>query len=77
MPIYRIVKSGEGPVGVIAATNLDQASAFAQGRYGAGATAEAVAYKSVLEAGMVCEILLSTEKLVGGPGESARTYFIL
>lgn len=58
MGLYRLYVSGEeAAVGVIVAGNNKIANAFAQGKYGAGASAVRVDYKTVLENGGVCEVL--------------------
>jgi hypothetical protein len=66
MGIYRIHESGVTEcVGVIVAKNKAVANAFAQGKYGAGASTEKVDYRMALEAGHVCEIIATHEKSTG------------
>lgn len=63
MGIYRIHESGETKcIGVIVARNKAVADAFAQGKYGFGASVEKVDYKLALQGGHICEIV-ATEKI--------------
>jgi len=72
MGLYRLYQSGEATaVGVIVAKNKPVAEAFAQGAYGAGASAVRVNYKDVLESGAVC-VVLSTEMRMVNSNRSVR-----
>lgn len=71
MPIFKINRAG-AIIGCVVAKNKDVASAYAIGRYGAGANTVKVNYQDAVEAFGIC-VLISTHELENKQGLRIET----